>query len=89
LDLRREVGEVCLMRNLIFAFFTFFIWIISRSVISRIRQISNAHKILVGKLSGSDHLEVVSVGGKIVLNGSLRNSAGVVEWIYLPQDRDQ
>jgi hypothetical protein len=42
----------------------------------------NTHRVLVGKREGNDHLENLSIGGKIILNWVIEKYDGVV-WIAL------
>jgi hypothetical protein len=50
----------------------------------------NAHKILVGKLNGREHLGNVGVDAWILLKWTSKKLGwNDVEWIYLAQDRDQ
>jgi hypothetical protein len=49
----------------------------------------HTYRVLVGKLEGNRRLETPGAGGKVTLNGSLRNWLGVLDWINLAQGTDK
>jgi hypothetical protein len=45
-----------------------------------------AYRVLVGKPEGRNHLEDVSVDGKIILNWIFKKRDGGVDWMDMTQD---
>jgi hypothetical protein len=58
--------------------------------VARTGEMRNAYNNVVGKHEGKNHLEELSIDGKMLLEKIFLNETGWgADWIHLAQDRDQ
>jgi hypothetical protein len=60
--------------------------------VARMGDITNAYNIVIGILKGRDHLDNITVDGRIILErilGKRGGGGGVMDWMQLAQYRDQ